>query len=101
MEESNHNFWHKLCRPKCSDVKISPAMIAHQYTEADLYKKLSYFFHVFDTVSCIAKLTVEAKSRMLIEKLIKIRPMIDQAAQKIRDRCAFGWVRLHDLVITV
>lgn len=48
---------------------------------------------------------MEAKSRIPIEKeLNKIRPMIDLAAstaQKIRDRCAFGWVRLQDLVITV
>ncbi|TKY70585.1 DNA polymerase alpha catalytic subunit [Spatholobus suberectus] len=161
-EESDYNFWRKLCCPKCpEDVTISPAMIANQvkrqaerfvlmyyrgllmcddetckhttrsishrlvgdsergtvcpnyprcngrllrkYTEADLYRQLSYFCHVFDTVSCIEKM--EAKSRVPIEKeLIKIRPMIDLAAstaQKIRDRCAFGWVRLQDLVITV
>ncbi|ESW28786.1 hypothetical protein PHAVU_002G017900 [Phaseolus vulgaris] len=161
-EESDYNFWRKLCCPKCpEDVKISPAMIANQvkrqaemfvlmyyrgllmcddetckhttrsislrlvgdsergtvcpnyprcngrllrkYTEADLYKQLSYFCHVFDTASCIEKM--EAKSRITIEKeVIKIRPMIDPAAstaQKIRDRCAFGWVRLEDLVITV
>ncbi|XP_017439927.1 DNA polymerase alpha catalytic subunit isoform X1 [Vigna angularis] len=161
-EESDFNFWRKLCCPKCSeDIKISPAMIANQvkrqaemfvlmyykglltcddetckhttrsislwlvgdsergtvcpnyprcngrllrkYTEADLYKQLSYFCHVFDTVSCIEKM--EAKSRITIEKeVIKIRPMIDPAAstaQKIRDHCAFGWVRLEDLVVSV
>nr|KYP66832.1 DNA polymerase alpha catalytic subunit [Cajanus cajan] len=161
-EESDYNFWRKLCCPKCpEDVKISPAMISNQvkrqaerfvlmyyrgllmcddetckhttrsislrlvgdsergtvcpnyprcngrllrqYTEADLYRQLSYFCHVFDTVSCIEKM--ETKSRIPIEKeLIKIRPMIDMAAstaQKIRDRCAFGWVRLQDLVIAV
>ncbi|XP_014520971.1 DNA polymerase alpha catalytic subunit [Vigna radiata var. radiata] len=161
-EESDFNFWRKMCCPKCpEDVKISPAMIANQvkrqadmfvlmyykglltcddetckhttrsislrlvgdsergtvcpnyprcngrllrkYTEADLYKQLSYFCHVFDTVSCIEKM--EAKSRMTIEKeVIKIRPMVDPAAstaQKIRDRCAFGWVRLENLVVTV
>ncbi|KAK7406532.1 hypothetical protein VNO78_08159 [Psophocarpus tetragonolobus] len=161
-EESDYNFWRKLCCSKCpGDVKISSAMIANQvkrqaerfvlmyyrgllmcddetckhttrsvslrvvgdsergticpnyprcngrlvrkYTEADLYKQLSYFCHVFDTVSCIEK--VEAKSRISIEKeLSKIRPLIDPAAstaQKMRDRSAFGWVRLEDLVITV
>jgi len=48
---------------------------------------------------------MEGKSRITIEKeVMKIRPMIDPAAstaQKIRDRCAYGWVRLEDLVITV
>ncbi|XP_052722815.1 DNA polymerase alpha catalytic subunit isoform X4 [Vigna angularis] len=78
-EESDFNFWRKLCCPKCSeDIKISPAMIANQ---------------------------MEAKSRITIEKeVIKIRPMIDPAAstaQKIRDHCAFGWVRLEDLVVSV
>ncbi|XP_020208890.1 DNA polymerase alpha catalytic subunit [Cajanus cajan] len=158
LEESIYNFWRKLCCPKCSDGKISPAMIVNQvkmqadkfilmyyrglltcddetckhttrrinlrlvgdyerrtvcpnyprcngrllvrqYTEADLYRQLSYFCHVFDTVSCIEKM--EAKSRIPIEKeLIKIRPMIDPAAlkaQKIRDRCLFGWVSMQDL----
>ena len=48
---------------------------------------------------------MEAKSRMPIEKeLIKVRPMVDLAAstvEKIRDRCAYGWVKLQDLVVTV
>ncbi|GAU26038.1 hypothetical protein TSUD_224990 [Trifolium subterraneum] len=164
VEESDYNFWRKLCCPKCSEDgvgRISPAMIANQvkrqaeefvlmyyrglllcddetckhttrsvsfrlvgdsergtvcpnyprcnghlyrkYTEADLYKQLSYFCHVFDTVCCIEKM--EAKSRIPIEKeLIKIRPIVDLAAstiQKIRDRCAFGWVKLQDLVVTI
>ncbi|KAK7307110.1 hypothetical protein VNO77_39879 [Canavalia gladiata] len=160
-EESDYNFWHKLCCPRCPDIKISPAIMANQvkrqaeqfvltyykgllicddetckhttrsislrlvgdsergtvcpnyprcngrlhrkYTEADLYKQLSYFCHVFDTVGCIEKM--EAKTRIPIEKeLIKIRPIVDLAAStahKIRDRCAYGWVRLQDLVITV
>lgn len=50
-------------------------------------------------------LQMEAKSRIPIEKeLIKIRPIVDLAAstiQKIRDRCAFGWVKLQDLVVAI
>lgn len=50
-------------------------------------------------------LQLEAKSRITVEKeLIKIRPIVDPIAstvQKIRDRCAYGWVKLEDLVITV
>ncbi|KAF7803369.1 DNA polymerase alpha catalytic subunit [Senna tora] len=74
-----------------------------KYTEADLYKQLSYFCHVLDTVSYVEKL--EAKSRISVEKeLAKIRAMVDLASstvQKIRDRCSYGWVQLRDLVITV
>ncbi|KAK7252825.1 hypothetical protein RIF29_37045 [Crotalaria pallida] len=74
-----------------------------KYTEADLYKQLSYLCHVLDTVCGIEKM--ETKSRIPVEKeLMKIRPMVDLAAstvQKIRDRCAYGWVKLQDLVITV
>ncbi|CAL0331796.1 unnamed protein product [Lupinus luteus] len=73
-----------------------------KYTEADLYKQLSYFYHVLDTVSGIEKM--ETKSRIPVEKeLMKLRPVVDMAAstiQGIRDRCAYGWVKLHDLVIT-
>lgn len=163
-DESDYNFWRKLCCPKCFENgagRISAAMIANQvkrqaekfvlmyyrgllmcddetckhttrsvsfrlvgdsergtvcpnyprcnghlnrkYTEADLYKQLSYFCHVFDTVCYIEKM--EAKSRIPIEKeLIKIRPIVDLAAstiQKIRDRCAFGWVKLQDLVVAI
>ncbi|XP_057449530.1 DNA polymerase alpha catalytic subunit-like [Lotus japonicus] len=82
--------------PRCN------GRLYRKYTEADLYKQLSYFCHVFDTVSCIDKL--EAKSRITVEKeLIKIRPIVDPIAstvQKIRDRCAYGWVKLEDLTIT-
>ncbi|MED6210639.1 hypothetical protein PIB30_066086 [Stylosanthes scabra] len=73
------------------------------YTEADLYKQLSYFCHVLDTFCNMEKM--EVKSRIPIEKeLIKIRPMVDQAAssvQKLRDRCAYGWVKLQDFVVSV
>ncbi|KAG5069905.1 hypothetical protein JHK85_002282 [Glycine max] len=83
--------------PRCN------GRLVRKYTEADLYKQLSYFCHVFDTVSCIEKM--EAKSRIPIEKeLIKIRAVIKSAAstaQEIRDRCAFGWVKLENLVISV
>ncbi|XP_061341474.1 DNA polymerase alpha catalytic subunit [Gastrolobium bilobum] len=83
--------------PRCN------GRLQRKYTEADLYKQLSYFCHVLDTVCCIEKM--DAKSRIPLEKeLIKIRPMVDLAAstvQKIRDRCAYGWVKLQDLLISV
>ncbi|KAL1354676.1 hypothetical protein HN51_006736 [Arachis hypogaea] len=83
--------------PRCN------GRLHRKYTEADLYKQLSYFCHVLDTFCSMEKM--EAKSRMLIEKeLMKIRPMVDLAAstvQKLRDRCAYGWVNLQDFVVPV
>lgn len=110
-----------------------------QYTEADLYKQLAYFCHIFDTVRCIDKvkktpqlaqslvvllqsilifllilccliklcyeLQIEANLRIPVEKeLARIRPLVELAAstvQKIRDRCAYGWVQLNDLAVSI
>ncbi|XAR73998.1 DNA-directed DNA polymerase [Bertholletia excelsa] len=76
--------------------------LIRKYTEAELYKQLSYFCHVLDTVRCIDK--VESKIRIQVEKeLTRFRPLVDLAAstaQDIRDRCAFGWVQLEDLIVT-
>ncbi|XP_058109892.1 DNA polymerase alpha catalytic subunit [Magnolia sinica] len=83
--------------PRCNGHLI------RQYTEADLYKQLSYFCHVLDTDRCIEKL--EYSSRVPLEKEItRIRPVTELASstiQKIRDRCAYGWVQLNDLSVTV
>ncbi|KAM7251032.1 hypothetical protein ACFE04_022915 [Oxalis oulophora] len=77
--------------------------LVRKYTEADLYKQLSYFCYLLDTVRCIEK--VESSKRAFVEKEVyKIRPNIDLAAsivQKARDRSAYGWVQLQDLVVTV
>ncbi|KAI4314977.1 hypothetical protein L6164_027831 [Bauhinia variegata] len=82
--------------PRCN------GRLVRKYTEADLYKQLSYFCYLLDTVCCIEKM--EAKSKIPLEReLSKIRPMVDLAAstvQRIRDRCAYGWVQLQDLVVT-
>ncbi|XP_052195502.1 DNA polymerase alpha catalytic subunit [Diospyros lotus] len=83
--------------PRCN------GRLVRKYTEADLYKQLSYFCHVLDTVRCIDK--VEQKLRIAVEKeLVRIRPLVDSAAsiaESIRDRCAFGWVHLNDLIVTI
>ncbi|KAK9284464.1 hypothetical protein L1049_023637 [Liquidambar formosana] len=83
--------------PRCN------GCLVRKYTEADLYKQLTYFCHVLDTVRCIEKM--EVSTRIPLEKeLARIRPMVDLAAstvQKIRDRCAYGWVQLKDLIVTV
>ncbi|XP_058186659.1 DNA polymerase alpha catalytic subunit isoform X1 [Rhododendron vialii] len=83
--------------PRCNGHLI------RKYTEADLYKQLTYFCHVLDTVRCIEK--IEHNIRIPAEKeLARIRPLVDLAAstaQRVRDRCAFGWVQLKDLIVTI
>ncbi|CAN4082922.1 unnamed protein product [Withania somnifera] len=77
--------------------------LLRQYTEADLYRQLSYFSYVLDTVRCINK--VESNMRIQVEKeLVRIRPMVEAAAssvQKFQDRCAYGWVQLKDLTVSL
>ncbi|GER47322.1 DNA polymerase [Striga asiatica] len=74
-----------------------------QYTKADLYRQLSYFCYTLDTLRCIEK--VEGDKRFPLEKeLAKIRPLVELAAstiQKIRDRSAYGWVQVKDLIVLV
>ncbi|XP_020261450.1 DNA polymerase alpha catalytic subunit [Asparagus officinalis] len=83
--------------PRCNGHLI------RQYTEADLYRQLSYFCFVMDVARCIEK--VDQKSKILIEReLAAIQSAVELAAseiQKIRGRCAYGWVKLSDLVVSV
>lgn len=85
--------------PRCN------GRLVRKYTEADLYKQLSYFCHLLDTARCIEKLQADAGTRIQVEKeLMKIRPVVDMAlstVKKIRDRCAYGWVQLNGLAVTV
>ncbi|XP_008241474.1 PREDICTED: DNA polymerase alpha catalytic subunit [Prunus mume] len=87
----------------CPDYPRCNGRLVRKYTEADLYKQLSFFCHVLDTVRCIEKM--EASTRLPLEKeFAKIRPIVDLAAstvQRIRDRCAYGWIQLQDFCVTV
>uniref|UniRef100_J3L674 DNA polymerase n=2 Tax=Oryza brachyantha TaxID=4533 RepID=J3L674_ORYBR len=77
--------------------------LVRQYTEADLYRQLSYFCYVVDATRCLDKL--DQKSRLPFEKeFAALSQTINLALmeiQKIRDRCAFGWVQLRDLAISI
>lgn len=46
---------------------------------------------------------VDSRIKAQVEKeLIRVRPLVDLAAstiQRIRDRCAYGWVQMNDLFI--
>ncbi|KAG8641227.1 hypothetical protein MANES_13G122900v8 [Manihot esculenta] len=77
--------------PRCN------GRLVRKYTEADLYKQLSYFCHLLDTMDGSTRIPVE-------KELTKIRPMVELAVstvQKLRDRCAYGWIKLNDLTVTV
>ncbi|KAG8384365.1 hypothetical protein BUALT_Bualt04G0110500 [Buddleja alternifolia] len=83
--------------PRCNGHLI------RKYTEADLYRQLTYFCYTLDTVRCIDK--IEGDKKLAVEKeLSRIRPLVELAAstlQKIRDRCAYGWVQLKDFIVMV
>lgn len=95
-----------------------------------MYRQLTYFCNILDTVRCIDKVIIsfrlvfsvfirkpiyrlkvastfqiEGSNRLTVEKeLARVRPMAELAAstvQKIRDRCAYGWVQLKDLTVTI
>ncbi|TQD92714.1 hypothetical protein C1H46_021707 [Malus baccata] len=87
----------------CPDYPRCNGRLVRKYTEADVYKQLSFFCHVLDTVRCIEK--TEASPRLPVEmELAKLRSVVNLAAstvQMIRDRCAYGWIQLQDLCITV
>ncbi|XP_075498639.1 DNA polymerase alpha catalytic subunit [Primulina tabacum] len=74
-----------------------------KYTEADLYRQLTYFCYILDTSHHVDK--IEVDKRLAVEKeLSRIQPLVDVAAttvQKIRDRCSYGWVDLKNLVVIV
>ncbi|GJM92444.1 hypothetical protein PR202_ga08918 [Eleusine coracana subsp. coracana] len=77
--------------------------LVRQYTEADLYRQLSYFCYVLDATRCLEKL--DQKARLPFEKEFSAVSQSIKLAlmeiQKIRDRCAFGWVQLKDLAISI
>ncbi|KAL1561351.1 DNA-directed DNA polymerase [Salvia divinorum] len=83
--------------PRCNGHLI------RKYTEADLYRQLTYFCYTLDTVRCISKM--EADKRFAMEKeLARLRPLVEMAAstvEKMRDRCAYGWVQLKDFAVLV
>ncbi|KAI3521012.1 hypothetical protein L1887_10469 [Cichorium endivia] len=79
--------------PRCN------GRLVRQYSEADVYKQLSYFCYLLDADRCIDK--VDGKLRNVVEKEVgRITPLVGLAlltAQKVRDRCDYGWVKLNDL----
>ncbi|BAB10944.1 DNA polymerase alpha 1 [Arabidopsis thaliana] len=85
----------------CPNYPNCNGTLLRKYTEADLYKQLSYFCHILDTQCSLEKMDVGV--RIQVEKaMTKIRPAVKSAAaitRSSRDRCAYGWMQLTDIVI--
>ncbi|PKI50163.1 hypothetical protein CRG98_029487, partial [Punica granatum] len=85
----------------CPEYPRCNGRLVRKYSEADLYRQLTYFCHVLDTVRCIDK--VDNTIRPQVEReLARVRPMVETAAstvQRIQNRCAFGWVQMMELII--
>ncbi|CAA7056881.1 unnamed protein product [Microthlaspi erraticum] len=85
----------------CPNYPSCNGTLLRKYTEADLYKQLSYFCHILDTQSSLEKMDVGV--RLQVEKaMANIRPVVESAAamaRLVRDRCAYGWVQLTDIAI--
>ncbi|CAI9110186.1 OLC1v1010165C1 [Oldenlandia corymbosa var. corymbosa] len=82
--------------PRCN------GRLLRKYSEADLYKQLSYFCHILDTTRCIEKL--EIKEKQVEREVVRLRPFVEMAAsiiQKLRDRCAYGWVQMEGLAVSI
>ncbi|XP_076949906.1 DNA polymerase alpha catalytic subunit-like [Bidens hawaiensis] len=83
--------------PRCN------GRLVRQYSEAAMYKQLSYFCYLLDAHRCVDK--VKAKFRAPVEKEVaRITPLVELAlktAQKVRDRCGYGWVKLNDFLVTI
>ncbi|KAL4577433.1 hypothetical protein LXL04_013542 [Taraxacum kok-saghyz] len=83
--------------PRCN------GRLVRQYSEANVYKQLSYFCYLLDADRCIDK--VDGKLRSVVEKEVgRLTPLVGLAsltARKVRDRCDYGWVKLNDLFASI
>ncbi|KAI4298107.1 hypothetical protein MLD38_040455 [Melastoma candidum] len=91
--EKTSRWIHVTVLQVCNDVR--------KYSEADLYKQLSYFCHILDTERCLDK--VDSRIKVQVDREItRIRHVVESAAsivRNIRDRCGHGWVQMRDLFV--
>ncbi|XP_078447158.1 DNA-directed DNA polymerase [Wolffia australiana] len=80
--------------PRCN------GRLLRQYTEWHLYRQLSYFCYVLDAPRSLEKMDLPGeRERELAQARLASGPAL-AAVQAVRDRCAFGWVRLADLCVS-
>ncbi|KAG7552309.1 DNA-directed DNA polymerase family B multifunctional domain [Arabidopsis thaliana x Arabidopsis arenosa] len=86
----------------CPNYPNCNGTLLRKYTEAELYRQLSYFCHILDTQYSLEK-QMDVGVKIQVEKaMTKIRPAVESAAsmaQSIRDRCAYGWLQLTDIAV--
>lgn len=100
-------FCHVLdvvqCIEKVTLCSFPPCLWCTSYLNCVLFHEETRNAGIF--FSCYWLLQLEYNARLPLEKEIaRIRPVVDLAAstiQKIRDRCAYGWVQLKDLTVSV
>ncbi|KAI5077505.1 hypothetical protein GOP47_0007329 [Adiantum capillus-veneris] len=84
--------------PRCSGSLI------RQYTEVDLYKQLTHFCRLLDANRALEKIP-EMGARLAAEKrLATLNRIVDSAShtvELIRDRCAYRWVQMEALCVSV
>jgi DNA polymerase alpha subunit A len=78
--------------------------LCRQHTEVDLYKQLTHFYRLLDISRALDTVTDPIVKLAAEQKLASVRGAVDAAAQtinRLRNRCAFKWVQLDRLCITV
>ncbi|KAI4326084.1 hypothetical protein MLD38_031432 [Melastoma candidum] len=85
----------------CPEYPRCNGHLVRKYSEADLYKQLSYFCHILDTERFLDK--VDSRIKVQVDREItRIRHVVESAAsivRNIRDRCGYGWVQMRDLFV--
>lgn len=84
--------------PRCN------GRLRRQYTEAHLYNQLTQFYRLLD-VSRVLEKIVDSGERMAAEqKLAPVRTATDLAVltiNNVRNKCAYRFIKLRDLCVTV
>ncbi|KAF8689614.1 hypothetical protein HU200_041727 [Digitaria exilis] len=106
-KDATTNFWRRVRCPRCpdniDDSRISPPVLANQMKrQADNFINLYY---KGDQLVSLVLYFLDQKARLPFEKeFAAVSQTINLALmeiQKIRDRCAFGWVQLKDLAVSI
>ncbi|XP_024534663.1 DNA polymerase alpha catalytic subunit [Selaginella moellendorffii] len=82
--------------PRCN------GRLVRQYSQVDLYNQLTHFFRLLDVNRVLQKIPERnLKAAVAVNNL---RPLVDLPAQEIkniRDRCAYRWVQMSSLCVSV
>ncbi|KAL3682848.1 hypothetical protein R1sor_000870 [Riccia sorocarpa] len=88
----------------CPNYPRCTGRLSRQYSEADLYKQLTHFYRLLDAGRVIDKMSDVTVKVAAEKKVALVRPAFDAAAQvirDIRDRCAYRWINLSGICVSV